>query len=219
VLAGKPEPIRRAQHGRHERGIDPAGIQVFRIDGQARCELEPPRLGRLAQPLDGRPGRLGVDVVDRDRRDPAPVVDPSVEKERKVVVGQVRRRLDVQLRAEHDPRRGGRPEQLLQARLGVPGHPRARLGPEVLDDHLLHVAVPLVQVADREQRLDPLGTRLADPDQDPGRERDRELSGEPQRLQTYGRPLVGRAEVRAAALREPVRDGLEHDPLRDAHLA
>ena len=44
----------------------------------------------------------------------------------------------------------------------VPG-----LRAEVLDDHLLDVAVALVEVADREQRLDPLLARLADPDQDP----------------------------------------------------
>ena len=55
-------------------------------------------------------------MVDRDRRDAAPVVDPGVEEQRKVVVGEVRRRLHVRLRAEQDARRRDRPELLLERR-------------------------------------------------------------------------------------------------------
>ena len=75
------------------------------------------------------------------------------------------------------------------------------------------------RLADREQRLDPLAPRLADPDQDPARERDALLAGEAHRLEPHGGQLVRRAEVRAAALGEPVGGGLEHDPLRRRHLA
>src|SRR5213076_1148458 len=50
---------------------------------------------------------------------------------------------------------------------------------EVLDDHLLDVAVLAVQRGDRLERLEPLRARLADADQDPGRERDARLAGEP----------------------------------------
>jgi hypothetical protein len=50
-------------------------------------------------------------------------------------------------------------------------HPRARLRAKVLDDHLLHVTPRLSERADRQQRLEPLRTCLADPDQDSGRER------------------------------------------------
>ena len=99
------------------------------------------------------------------------------------------------------------------------GHLRVRLRPEVLDDDLLDVPVSLVQVADREQRVDPLLARLADPDQDARRERDPELAGQPEGLQPSGRPLVGRAEVRPTALGEPVGDRLEHDSLRGRDAA
>ena len=81
------------------------------------------------------------------------------------------------------------------------------------------MAVALVEVADREQRLDPLLPRLADADEDPRREGDAQLAGEPHRLQPYGRALVGRAEMRPAALGEPIRCGLEHDSLRRRDLA
>ena len=94
---------------------------------------------------------------------------------------------------------------------------RVRLRTEVLDDHLLHVPVALAELADREQRLDSLRARLADPDQDAGREGDGCLAREPQRLQPPRRELVRRPEVRPAARRQSLGGRLQHDPLRGAH--
>ncbi len=88
---------------------------------------------------------------------------------------------------------------------GALGHPRARLRAEVLDDHLLHVAVPACAAAIARSASSRSVARLADPDQDPGRERHARLAGEPQRLEARGRQLVGRAEVRAAAREQPLR--------------
>src|SRR2546423_1093859 len=69
-------------------------------------------------------------------------------------------------------RRRDRPEELVgRARRGAV-HRGARLGQEVLDDHLLHVTLALVARRDREQRLDAFLARLADADEDAGRERD-----------------------------------------------
>ena len=53
-------------------------------------------------------------------------------------------------------------------------HRGALLRQEVLDDHLLHVAVPRVRLRDRDERGDAVGTVLADADEDPGGERDRQ---------------------------------------------
>ena len=103
---------------------------------------------------------------------------------------------------------------VVDRRLRRVDHPRARLGAEVLDDHLLHVAITLVRLTDREQRVDPLRTRLADPDQDPRREGDALGAGCVECCKTRGGKLVGRAEVRTAALREPLGRRLEHDPHR-----
>ena len=69
----------------------------------------------------------------------------------------------------------------------------------------------------REQGVETLRPRLADADQDPARERDRELAGEPDRLEPHRRHLVGRRPVRPALQRQPVGDGLEHDPHRRRH--
>ena len=100
------------QHAR----VDPVRVDVARVDGEARRELEPAALGRRAEQVELGPGRLGVDVVDRHRRDAAPVVDPGVEQPREVL-GQVRRRLQRDLRRQDQPRDGDRPEELLERRL------------------------------------------------------------------------------------------------------
>ena len=193
----------------------PGSPHVLGVDGEPGRELEPGRLRRPLQRGDGRPRRLRVDVVDRDGRDAAPVVDARLEQPAEVVA-QVRRHLDVHPRAEHEPGGSGAPEHLVQLWLGVPGHLRPRLRAEVLDDHLLDMAVALVQVADREQRVEPLGARLADADQDPARERHARLAGRRDRREPHLRALVRRAEMRAAARGERRGRALQHQPLRDA---
>ena len=184
------------------------------IDRQPGRELEAARACGRGEPVAVGPGRLGVDVVDRDRRDAAPVVDAGVEQARKVVVGEVRRRLHRDVGRQQQPRRRDRPEMVVEARLGMRRHAGTRLGAEVLHDHLLQVAVPLVQLAQGLERLDPLRPRLADPDQDPARERDPQLAGQVDRLQAAGGLLVRRGPVRAALRGEPLGDRLEHDPHR-----
>ncbi len=115
-----------------------------------------------------------------------------------------------------DPRRGDRPEELVgRARLGAV-HRGAGLGQEVLHDHFLHVTVLEVRVRDRDERVDALGARLADADEDAGGERDAGPARGVQRGEPPRRGLVGRAEVRAAGLVQPVGERLDHHPLRRA---
>ncbi len=68
----------------------------------------------------------------------------------------------------------------------------------------------------REQRVEPLLGRLAEADEDAGRERDAGAAGGFERGEAAGRGLVGRAVVRAAGLVEPVGERLQHHPLRRA---
>ena len=67
----------------------------------------------------------------------------------------------------------------------------ARMGDEVLEDHLLDVPVGSLHLGDGLERGDPLLLALADPDEDPGRERDLELTGDADRLQPLGGVLGG----------------------------
>ena len=72
---------------------------------------------------------------------------------------------------EDQARRGDGPQEVVEIGLGGARALRAGLGAEVLDDDFLDVPVTAMQVADGEERLEPLGARLADADQDAGGER------------------------------------------------
>jgi len=93
-------------------------------------------------------------------------------------------------RTEHDPRNGDRPEQLVERGLRRAGHARPGLRPEVLDDHLLNVAVAIGELADLDQGIDALRTGFADSDQKPGREGDALLPCGRNRLEAAGGELV-----------------------------
>ena len=89
------------------------------------------------------------------------------------------------------------------------------MGDEVLQDHLLQVAVALVQAGERLQRRHAVVLRLADPDEDPARERDAQLAGGFERPEPQARVLGRRALVRD----QVVAQRLEHHPLRRGDLA
>ena len=199
-----------------QRRMEPA----LRVEGEGGVHGEPGRqrvarrLGGLPQHRERRPGPLGVDVVGGDRGDPAPVVDAGVQQGCQVV-GEVRRRLHVDLGRQDEPGRRDGPLQVLgRAGLGA-GHRRPRLGQEVLDDDLLHVAVAGVRRGDGVQGGQLPGAVVADADQDPGGERDGELARRLQRGQPARRLLVGCAAVR----RQPLGQRLEHHPLARRDLA
>ena len=60
---------------------------------------------------------------------------------------QVGRRLDVHRPAQHQPRRGDGPEQVVEPRFLRRRQLGARLGAEILDDDFLDMAVPRVEIA------------------------------------------------------------------------
>ena len=123
------------------------------------------RLGYLTQPIEIGPGALGVDMVGGDRGDTAPIADAGIE-EIAEVVGEVWWRLDVDVERQDHPGERNCVEIVgAGARFGVV-HRRAGLGQEVLDDHFLDVAVALVARGDRLERLDAVGSVLADADED-----------------------------------------------------
>src|SRR6184192_951522 len=163
------------------------------IDREALAEDEAHALGGAAQLRDQRPRLLGVDVVGRERRDTAPVVEPRGEQARVDARREIRRCLNVHLGPEQEPCDGERTEQVRERRLRLISHRDARLRAEVLDDDLLDMTVPLVEVADRCEGVHPLALGLADADENARRERDRELPRERDRSEAPRRYLVGRA--------------------------
>ena len=199
-------------------GIQPGLGDVRRVDREPLPQGHPGRLGAAGQLVDLRPRALGVDVVGRERRDPAPVVDPGGQDELVGVPDQVGRGLDPRRRAEQQPGHRDRRGQVVELGIGHGAHLRVRFGPEVLNDNFLDAAVLLRDPPDGEDRVRPLGQRLADADQDAGGERDRRPARVLQHPQPHRRVLVRAAVVRPAPVGEqPGRGGLQHHPHRRRH--
>ena len=88
---------------------------------------------------------------------------------------------------------------IVERRFGMFRHPRARLGPEILDDDFLNMAILAMQVADGDQRVDLFVAGFADADQQPGGERHFGAARLRDRGQAARGLLVGRPEMRRAA--------------------
>ena len=164
------------------------------------------------EPVERRPGPLGVDVIGGDGRDATPVVDAGVE-ERTEVVAQVRWGLHVHVERQDEPGQRDRIEvDVVGARRGLV-HRGAGLGQEVLHDDLLHVAVAGMGLRDRLQGCHPVGAVFADADEDPRGEGD----AQPSRRVERGEPAFGSLVGRAPVAVEIGPQGLDHHPLAGAH--
>src|ERR1700678_3559358 len=98
-------------------------------------------------------------------------------------------------RRENQPGYRDRPPELL-VRAGLVGmHRGASLRKEVLDDHLLDVAVTTVRFCDRLEAAQSVLAGVSYADKEACREWDRQLTGEFQRGEPAGRHLVGRSPV------------------------
>src|SRR5215467_12510457 len=138
------------------------------IDREALAQDEALALGRAPELGDQRPRFLWVDVIEGQRRDASPVVEARRQQARIDVRREVRRRLDVHVGAENEPRHREGPQKVVERGLGRVAHGNARLGPEVLDDDLLDVAMLFVKVTDGDERVYALAPRLADADEQAG---------------------------------------------------
>ncbi len=210
-----PEPLGvAAVHDREaHRRVEPADrvVDVGRMGRESRGDREAARLGDGSKAVERRPGALRVDVVRGDRGDAAPVVDPGVEQHPEVV-GEVRWRLQVHVGRQDEASQGDGVEVDV-GRAGSGGvHGGACLRQEVLDDHLLHVAVATMRGRDGLERLDAVGSVLSDPDEDPRGERDGQLPGPLEGVEAAAGSLVGRTPVAV----EVGAQRLDHHPLGGA---
>ena len=158
-------------------------------------------------------------MIARHRRDPAPVVDPRIDQLGKAFVIEIGRRLHRDFVGQHDPRGGEHAQEVLAARHWPLRHFGPGLGQEILDDHFLQMAVPGMDIAQRQQRFDPLFRRFADADQHAAGHRHPGAARSFERGQAHGRCLVGRAIVRPALLQQPFRGAFEHQPGRSRDRA
>src|SRR5438445_7082259 len=141
------------------------------IYGESLAKLVPGALGRVLQTLELGPGGLGVDVIARERRDPAPVVESRGEEPRISCRREIGGRLQIRARTQENASHGERRLEIVESGIRSAAHPDRRLRAEILNDDLLDVTVAIVLLADRQERVDPFFERLADADEDAGGER------------------------------------------------
>ncbi len=126
---------------------------------------------------------------------------------------QVGRGLDIHLKPQDETRGGDGPKEVVEIGLRGLGELGAGLGAEVLDDDFLYVPELPMQIADGDERLEPLGPRLPDADQNAGGERNTQFARQPQRLEARLGRLVGRAVMNAARFAKPCAQRFQHDSL------
>ena len=200
---------------------DPLIGEELGVRREALAQGEPQLGGAGGEVVEVRPRALGVHVIRRQRRDPAPVVGAGAREHLELDdVLQVRRHLDPHARPEHEPRDGDRRDELGELRVGRVLHRRARLRAEVLHDHFLDVPVALVGVAQGDHRLRAVAQRLANAHEDPRRERDLRAPRVVEQLQAHRRILVGGPVVHLAlVLVQSARGRLEHHAHRRGDVA
>ncbi len=167
-------------HMRVQARVDPRGgiSHILRMHRQTWGQLETLAGGDRGQGLDLRPRAFGIHVIRGDGADPTEVVHTTREQTGDDLgSAQIRWSLDPNARSQEDPSGGDRREVGVFVRVGSSPGGRVRLGPEVLDQHLLDVSVLASQAPDVEQGGDEFVRRLADPHQDPGGERDPQPPG------------------------------------------
>ena len=182
------------------------------VDREPGRERRSPRASvTVAQPVERGPRPLGVDVVGGDRRDAAPVVDAGVEQ-RAEVVGRgsaapagARRAGRISRASGDRPRGTRRAGTAARACIAVPG-----LGRKFWTITSCTWPWRRCDVGDGLERVDAVGARLADADEDAGGERDGQLAGGLER----GQAALGRLVGRAAVAVEVGVERLEHHPLR-----
>src|SRR5713226_8403845 len=125
--------------------------EKFRVDRQAFAKDEAARFGFGLQAGDLRPGGFGIDEIFGDRRNATPIVDAGIKQAREIVIAQVRRGLDVHLRAEDQSSERDGAEHIFKRWLRMRGHGDFRLSAEILDDDFLDVAVLFMERSNGEE--------------------------------------------------------------------
>ncbi|MDE5458946.1 hypothetical protein GWE18_40770 [Bradyrhizobium sp. CSA112] len=122
------------------------------------------------------------------RRHSTPVIDARVQIALERFI-QIRWRLQGNFRRQHEPSDRQSAKHIGHIRFAMMRHRGAGLRPEILDDHLLNVPMPLMNVRDALKAFD--SPNLADANQDSRRHRHRRLASGIEGAKALQRPLVG----------------------------
>ena len=125
-------------------------------------------------------------------------IDARCEQLGEACFAQVGWNLDIGTAAKHEARGGNRPAQVFEAGLLLCTHARVVLRAEVLHDHFLHMPMPGMRIAKRDQGLDPFQARFADANEDPARIGNARAPRRLDRSEAHRGHLVGAAVMRTA---------------------
>ena len=215
AVAGKSLGIAEFQHMRTQLGIDPAVViarNEFWINGQSLNQRPSGSCANFLEQSDLGPRRLGIDMIERDRRNPAPIVNPRSDQFNQSLAIEIGRGLDGNLVGQHDTRGGNNAQEIVLAGFGRAGHFGARLGAEVLDDDFLQMAMRQMDIAQGQQRFDALAGRLANADQHAAGHRHPRPACRFKRGEADSRSFIRRAIMRPALLEQFLRSAFQHQP-------
>ena len=161
------------------------------------------------------PGRLRIDIIGSQRGDTAPIVDAGSDNLWQYPGAQIWRCLNIHFGTEQNSGHRNGPQQLVQVRFRGLCHQGAGLGTKVLYDNFLQVTVPLMDITQGQQGLNPLQPCFANTDEDTGGKGDFFLTGKLECRQTLRRIFVWRAVMWHALFTKTLRGRLQHNPHRN----
>ena len=144
LVARQSVAVGMSQYRRDHFRIEPALLieRVFGIDREPLGQDFSGRIGPCCEFVELGPRRFGIDVIRRDRRHAAPVIDSGRDQFGQTTRIQVRRRLNIHGRAEYQPGHRNGPEHFLECgRLRGVMHFRAGFRHEILYDDFLDMSV------------------------------------------------------------------------------
>jgi hypothetical protein len=196
IVAAQGLGIASVEHREGQARVEPTSglARELRVDRQAGDEGQAPLLHCGSEVIEVRPRPFGIDVIGGDRRDPAEVIDAGIQENPRII-DEVGWCLQVDVGRQDAPGQLDRIDENVDRARWMVAHHGAGLRNEVLDDHLLHVAISGMRGGNRLQGRDTVITGFADPDEDARGEGDRELAGRVQRREAPLRILVWSASV------------------------
>ena len=166
-----------------------------------------------------RPGGLRIDKIRSHRGHSTPIIDPCINNLLEHTRREVGWRLNIHRRTENDSCHGNGPEQFIQVGFRRINHQGVRFSPEILNNDLLDMAIGLIGVTQRQERLQSLVAGFTDTYQDARGKRYGCFTRQPQSFKPTGRHFVRRSVMGHALFCQPVRRALEHNAHRQRDLA
>ena len=146
--SSEARPVYRLQDQRFHRGINPLRqvIRISRVQSQSLNQEFPSACGLISKVRQMWPGCFRVNKVWRYRRNTTPIINASINDLLKDARTKVRWCLDIHPCPKNDSCQRNSPEQLIHVWLWRIYHQCFGLGPKILNNDFLDMAMGLVRI-------------------------------------------------------------------------